>query len=147
MYLYFCWNSIIFTFLLFFQSSVLFKLATLEWYHRPIRDPLGREYWINYSVSGFLMVEWIGSSPTPSPLSCQKARPATHWNTEKERNVTDGRGGKVVGKEPKPGPLQIVQYSLPHYNTSKRKRFTKHVLLRGRLAENKKGSLLQSGSH
>ncbi len=62
-------------------------------------------------------------------------------------------GGKGVGEEPnhttarKPGPLQIVQYSLPHYNKSKRKRFTKHVLLRGRLAENKKGSLLQSGAH
>ncbi len=47
----------------------------------------------------------------------------------------------------KTSPLKIIQHSRSFYNKSKRKRFTKHVLLRGRLAENKKGSLLQSGSH
>ncbi len=69
-------------------------------------------------------IEGQASSPIlllvhPLPLSRQKGRPATHRKTEKERQLAHGRGGKGVGEEPnhstarKPGPLQIIQYSLP----------------------------------
>ncbi len=41
-------------------------------------------------------------APRPSPLhpSRKKARPATHRTAEKERQLTDGRGGEGVGEEP-----------------------------------------------
>ncbi len=51
-----------------------------------------REYWMIDKGPGFLAVVWFGSSPTPSapsPLCRQKARPATHRKTEKERKGVD----------------------------------------------------------
>ncbi len=54
-----------------------------------------------YRGPGFLAVVWFGSSPTPSPLSRQQARLATHRKTEKKRQLDDGRGGREgVGEEP-----------------------------------------------
>jgi hypothetical protein len=47
----------------------------------------------------------------PAPLSRQKARPATHCKTEKERQLADGKGREEMGEEPnhttasKPGLL------------------------------------------
>jgi hypothetical protein len=52
----------------------------------------------DYRGPGFLAVVLFGSSPTPSPLSRQLARSATHRKTEKERQVADRRREKgVVG--------------------------------------------------
>ncbi len=55
-----------------------------------------REYWINNRWPDFLTDLWFGSSPTPSPLSCQKARPATHRKTKKERQNGKRGGGREV---------------------------------------------------
>jgi hypothetical protein len=69
---------------------------------------------LRYRGPGFLAVVIFRSTPTPSPLSRQKAGPATHRKTEKERQLVDGRGRKRVGVEPnhttarKPGPLKLL---------------------------------------
>ncbi len=63
---------------------------------------------IVYRRPGFLAVVWFGSSPTknsPHPVSKLHRR---HLKNEKQRQLTDWRGGKEVGEEPtarKPGPL------------------------------------------
>jgi hypothetical protein len=61
--------------------------------------------------------------PQPPPsLSRQLAPPATHRKTEKERQVADSRGMERAGEEPnhtttrKPGPLQLIQYTLSKCN-------------------------------
>jgi hypothetical protein len=57
---------------------------------------------------------WLLAHPLHPPL------PSVSWtgDTEKERQLADGRGGKGLGNKPnhttarKPGPLQFIQYSL-----------------------------------
>ncbi len=76
----------------------------------------GREYWIIYRGPGFLAVVWYGSFPTPiPPLSRQKARPG-RLRKRDYSILADRWEGEGVGEEPnqarKPGPLQIIQYSL-----------------------------------
>jgi hypothetical protein len=66
-----------------------------------------------YRRQAFLRSYDLAPRPSPfPPLSRQKARPATHRNTEKERQLADGRGWRMWGEEPnhttarKPGPLK-----------------------------------------
>jgi hypothetical protein len=65
-----------------------------------------RDYWMVYRGPGFLSVVWFGSSPT-SPLSRQKARPATHRKTDKKRQCADKEGGEAPNhtNAKKPGSL------------------------------------------
>jgi hypothetical protein len=65
----------------------------------------------------FLVVVWFGSSPTPSPHSVSSTGDDTQLKLRKRDNLLT-REGEGVGEEPyhatarKPGPLQIIQYSL-----------------------------------
>ncbi len=64
-----------------------------------------REYWMIYWGPGSLAaVLWFGYSPTPSPPSRQKARPATHTHrrTNKRNNLLRGERGRGVGEELNP---------------------------------------------
>jgi hypothetical protein len=56
---------------------------------------------------------WRLPHPLP-PSTVSIALPATHRKTEKERQFADGRGGLEPNRTMarKPGPLQILQYSL-----------------------------------
>ncbi len=56
------------------------------------------DYWINNRWPDFLTDLWFGSSPNPSPISCQKARPATHRKTKKERQNGERGGGEGLAK-------------------------------------------------
>ena len=81
--------------------------------------PLNREYWMIYREPGFLAVVWFSSSPTPSPPLVSKLDRRHTERLRNKRQLFDRRGGKGVGEEPnnttarKPGPLGIIQYSLP----------------------------------
>jgi hypothetical protein len=62
----------------------------------------------------------LAPPPLPyPPFPSVSTRPATQRKTEKEIQLTEESGGEGVGEEPiqtttrKPGPLFIIQYSLP----------------------------------
>jgi hypothetical protein len=69
------------------------------------------EYWRIYIVPSFIAVEWLGSSPTPSPLSRQQVVSLSQSSCVSPVELTDGRVWEGAGEEPnhtrtrKPGPL------------------------------------------
>ncbi len=56
-----------------------------------------REYWMIYKGLGYLAVVWVGSSPTPSPLSRQQAVYLSQSSCVSPVALTDRIGGKGGG--------------------------------------------------
>ncbi len=91
--------------------------SLVEWYNRPIRDPLCREYLINYRVSGFLTVLiWLLAHPLLPPLLSVSSASDTQEDWEREKSYWRSKGGKGVGEEPnhttarKPGPGPLPRF-------------------------------------
>ncbi len=83
------------------RFSNVFTVGVENWQHLAKKDSTPRSEsieWIIEDQAFSLSYDFV--LLFPSPLSCQRAPPATDRKTEKERQLAGGRGGKGMGRKP-----------------------------------------------